>query len=82
MVKDEYQKLMDDTLTAINKRYVIGVTPWVEEEPTLSNRAQEVERHVIRVWVDRISIQRFKEVLIEYYRFWLKATRDYISRKA
>ena len=79
---DEYQKLMADTLTAINKRYVIGVMAYVDDCPTLSKRAQEVEQHVIQVWTDRISIQRFKEVLREYYQFWLKAIKDYISRKA
>lgn len=77
----EYSKSMAVMLAEINKRYIIGIMAWLDTDPELSGRDQELEQHIIQVWTDGLSIQRFQEVLREYYRFWLKVIKDYKGRK-
>ena len=79
---DEYSKAMDETLVAINKRYVVGVAAWLDTRPELAKHDQELWQQIEQIWVDRLSIQRFHEVLREYYHFWRKAIKAYISRNA
>lgn len=81
MILDEYGKAMDVMLVAINKRYVMGTVPWVDGQPELSNRAQELEQRIAAVWNDGLSIERFKELLRECHQFWLRAIKEYKGRK-